>query len=118
MRDKIIEELHALEIALKKIGFKQSLIDPVMRAVESESLELLKESLAGERLSNYFRFLHHKVGIIGEQFVDRRKTDSGEDAARLWRHRANFQKSRIDSIMPNSEVSRALKFLIDKSFEL
>ena len=54
------------------------------------------------------------------QFIKKRKSSNLEDAetSRLWRHRANFQKDRIEGILPDSELSRALKFLIDKSFEL
>ena len=117
MEDRIIEELHKLELKLKKLGFKSSVIDPVMQALEAESFSLLNEPLAEERLENYFRFLHHKVDLIGEQFINKRKNDSSGQPW-LWRNRANFQKSRVESIMPNTELSRALKFLIDKSFEI
>ncbi|MBR9679079.1 MAG: hypothetical protein GON13_02320 [Nanoarchaeota archaeon] len=116
MQDKVIEELHSLELKLKRLGFKHATIEPFMQAIEFESFSLLNESLPGERLDNYFKFLNNKVDVISNQFVDRRKKSSEE--SRLWRHRANFQKSRIEGVMPDSEVSRALKFLIDKSFEL
>ena len=119
MQNKIIDELHRLESEMKRIGFKQSVIDPVMQALEAESFALLEEPMAEERLDNYFRFLNHKVGVIGEQFVDKRRKEADDaELARLWRHRANFQKSRIEGVMQDSELSRALKFLIDKSFEL
>ena len=64
----------------------------------------------------HFKFLNGKLDTIAHQFIDRRKRSV--DESRLWRHRANFQESRIEGVMPDSEVSRALKFLIDKSFEL
>lgn len=117
MQDKVLDELHKVELELGRLGFRGSVVGEVMPVLEFEAFSLLKEPLAEERLSNYFRFLNHKLGVIGNQFVDRRKKD-GSDNAVLWRHRANFQKGRIESVLPDSELSRALKFLIDKSFEL
>ena len=116
MQDRVIEELHELELKLKRLGFKSSTIEPFMQAIEFESFSLIGQSLPEERLDNYFKFLNGKLDIIHHQFVSRRKKSG--DESRLWRHRANFQKSRIEGVMPDSEVSRALKFLIDKSFEL
>jgi hypothetical protein len=120
MQERIIEELHRVETELRSMGFKQSVIDPVMQVLETESFSMMEAPLAEERLDNYFRFLNHKLGVIKAQFINKRRLSNLEDAevSRLWRHRANFQKGRIEGILPESELSRALKFLIDKSFEL
>ncbi len=115
MEDRIVRELHEAELSLRSAGFSQSVIDAAMQAFEAESFSITDE----ERLDNYFRFLKNKIGVIREMFVEKRKNQVlNPDSARFWESRASFQKSRLEKVMPNTELSRALGFLIDKSLEL